>query len=355
MSAAKEKPLYLDSIHILRGLAALSVVFEHVIGREPFSQFNRTFSFLEPWGNYGVLVFFCISGIVLPLSLSKNYSLFNLPQFLLRRVVRIEPTYFASILIAIIANVIMSYFAPNSNIVLPTLKQLGLHIAYLIPFSESNWIVSAYWTLAIEFQFYIVIGLLTPLLKRIGKCSPDTALFCTSLFSLFIFLAPAAPQVGLFKYSPFFAMGMSTAFRFTHYLPLWKIALALIICCGIGYFSPTPFGYSIPSPLGYLFTGIVACLCIASYPIRVASQRWYIRPFWFLGSISYSWYVTHQIVASAQENAGRFLLRINPSLENGIFLNLIPILSFAFSILLAWTLWSFVEKPTMALSKRLHK
>ena len=50
----------------------------------------------------GVTAFFVISGFVLPLSLSSNgYRLSDAPVFLLKRAVRLEPPYLATILLIV--------------------------------------------------------------------------------------------------------------------------------------------------------------------------------------------------------------------------------------------------------------
>ena len=44
--------------------------------------------------------------------------------------------------------------------------QLLLHLGYLNAFFNYDWSVALYWTLAIEFQFYLSIGLLFPLISH---------------------------------------------------------------------------------------------------------------------------------------------------------------------------------------------
>jgi hypothetical protein len=84
---------HIDSVHLMRGIAALLVVVEHIIGRYGYAAFNSLLWFFDELGQVGVAGFFVISGIVLPLSLGKSFRWQRFPRFLLRRIVRIEFTY----------------------------------------------------------------------------------------------------------------------------------------------------------------------------------------------------------------------------------------------------------------------
>jgi hypothetical protein len=85
-------------IELLRGLAAISVVLFHLSN----SMESETPRVLTAYGWLGVDVFFVISGFVIPYSLhGTGYSIRNFPRFMLRRVVRLEPPYLASILFAV--------------------------------------------------------------------------------------------------------------------------------------------------------------------------------------------------------------------------------------------------------------
>jgi peptidoglycan/LPS O-acetylase OafA/YrhL len=64
---------YIDSVHLLRGVAAMLVVLEHIVRREPYAFFNSIFWCADGLDGVGVSAFFVISGLVLPLSLGVDY------------------------------------------------------------------------------------------------------------------------------------------------------------------------------------------------------------------------------------------------------------------------------------------
>ena len=95
------------------------------------------------WGQKGVEIFFIISAIVIPISLMKgDYSIKRAPNFLLRRVVRVEPPYLIAVLLGITYLVARNYVPSSAAVdLVPTATEVILHVGYLIPFVEgTNWI-----------------------------------------------------------------------------------------------------------------------------------------------------------------------------------------------------------------------
>lgn len=132
-SYAKERLAHIDS---LRALAALAVVFHH-LGGDLVTRLGFDF------GRYGVLVFFIISGYVVPHSLLTRTER-PLAAFALSRVFRLYPAYWFSLALAVA-------LADNAVTALPlaanlTMAQRFLGIADLL---------GAYWTLAVELAFYL--------------------------------------------------------------------------------------------------------------------------------------------------------------------------------------------------------
>lgn len=336
---------YIDSIQIMRGIAALLVVLEHLVGRPGYPIFNKYLAFLDGLGSVGVSAFFVISGMVLPLSLGKDYRWNLFPVFLLRRSIRIEPTYLVSVAFASVLIFGMSLLAPHSTTWFPSLKQLALHALYLIPFTHEEWIQPVYWTLAVEFQFYLCIGLIFPVIiasSRKGRLLP-TALLCAS-FRLLVMVFPWIHAVRLFQYATCFAIGMLVAGRrlFGFGLPL-VITLCVLLEI-IGFHN----GQSWRVLLGSGLAALVALFCTGP----VSRKARFIRRFWFLGTISYSLYVIHQVIASAGENISRMILRKIHGSTGVLLANLVPVGSLIAAFFAAWLLYRFVEKPTHEFSRK---
>ena len=101
------------------------------------------------YGRFGVDLFFLISGFVIALSAEgRTFS-----QFLASRVARIVPTYWLAIVLTS-AVILMFQYQQLS------LRQLFANFTFLQrPLGES-FIDGVYWTIAIEFRFYLLVAVL---------------------------------------------------------------------------------------------------------------------------------------------------------------------------------------------------
>src|ERR1041384_1835775 len=117
-------------VEAMRGIAAISVALFH------FSvQLQGPVRDIFAYGWLGVDVFFVISGFVIPLSLyGRGYSIRQFPQFMARRLVRLEPPYLASIVLVLAAWYLAARL-PGAEGAPPDYSwaQLGSHLLYAIP------------------------------------------------------------------------------------------------------------------------------------------------------------------------------------------------------------------------------
>jgi peptidoglycan/LPS O-acetylase OafA/YrhL len=147
----------------LRAFAAISVCLFHFVYTT--KDFIHTTWILDIFsvGKYGVQTFFVISGFIIPWSMYQaKFEIRYFFKFALKRFSRLEPPYITSILIAIVIFLGRDYFLNLNNFKTEvTSTRILLHFGYCIPFFENyNWFNKAYWTLAIEFQYYFFIALL---------------------------------------------------------------------------------------------------------------------------------------------------------------------------------------------------
>src|SRR6202050_2289687 len=84
-------------LDVLRGIAALAVVFDHFGGFIPARIQNPVYAWINP-GNYGVFVFFIISGYIVPASLERKGSV---RTFWVSRLFRLYPLYLLAVGIAV--------------------------------------------------------------------------------------------------------------------------------------------------------------------------------------------------------------------------------------------------------------
>lgn len=159
---------YFETIDILRGFAALSVVVYHVIELFDWKAFPSSGPLL--WfraGWMGVDLFFVISGFVIGLSAFSEIDRcgpwhFQRP-FFARRVVRIVPLHYLTMLVfvALISpELLFTNFWVNLTSHLLFVHNLNLNLHGAI--NGSNW------SLATEMQFYVLMLLVAPWI-RVGR------------------------------------------------------------------------------------------------------------------------------------------------------------------------------------------
>ncbi|MBD2152804.1 acyltransferase [Pseudanabaena sp. FACHB-1277] len=97
---------YNSNLEGIRGLAALSVSSFHVLGLknflDPTYHPNIYFGYLQAAHSF-VLVFFVLSGYVIGLTTTKDYSNQELGSYIKRRAVRILPIYLIAISLGVLA------------------------------------------------------------------------------------------------------------------------------------------------------------------------------------------------------------------------------------------------------------
>ena len=340
MSNMTQKP-YFQSVHLLRGVAALLVVCDHLLGPARF------FTWLDGVGDWGVVCFFVISGFAIAHSLGSEYEVGGFARFMARRLVRIEPTYLVSIAIQCAFLMALTRIAPRAVPWSPTEEQLLSHLFYLVPFTGGEWLVPAYWSLAVEFQFYLAMGLLYPALLLAERRSPDGIFPCAILFATLAILSSVGAGAGLLEYAPFFAIGVLLARQLAkpkNPLLLWG---AVLIICAVAFLAGSGSGKSAAC------AGLITFAIVYFWPpdFRVAGRL--ARVGFFLGTISYSWYVIHTTVGMAGDYGARLLLKFDAFPLQQQLADLVPVACFSASILAAWLLYVAIERPTHLWARRI--
>lgn len=145
------KTLYFDQIQVLRGVAALMVVFHHSIGSlKYYHHINNFFlDLIGSFGKFGVDFFFILSGFIISFSAIEKYNSKNaLKNYFLNRIIRIYVPYLPIGIVMLLLYSFLPHFS-NGNRSISILTSLTL-----IP--DGRPALSVAWTLTFEVFFYVV-------------------------------------------------------------------------------------------------------------------------------------------------------------------------------------------------------
>ncbi|MGZ3763046.1 MAG: acyltransferase family protein [Mucilaginibacter sp.] len=301
---------------LLRGVAAMLVCFIHI---NMFSSFHvsKYIDYVISNGGEGVIIFFVISGFILPYSLYvKDYKFDGFWRFLFKRSIRIDPPYWATIILTLV-------FMPVSWF---SFKSILLHLTYLVPFFKGEgWYNHIFWTLSIEFQFYLLLGMFYPLLMRIN---PYRAIGCLILSGILFITFKFNSDGIIFTYLYDFIVGFIVFLGFIKKISQRNMILILLLFSGYLMISVS------------IKSGIIPLL--TSLFIIFYTERKSIPGLSFIGNISYSLYLTHTIVGYV------FVQYVHKLIANS---NLLFILTFGICILFAYLFYTLIEKPSIKFSK----
>ena len=313
--------LRVEVIEPLRGVAAVAVAWFH---------FTNGGSLLaEGWlkasGAYGWLgaeVFFVISGFIIPYSMYRGGYVFprDTGKFLFKRIVRLEPPYLVAVALSLglwyASAAVPGYQGSPPD---ASALQVMMHLGYLNTFFGYSWLNPVFWTLAIEFQFYIFAAVAFPL---IAHRSPTVSI----LALLVICAAPLAVQgeAFVFHYGGLFALGVLTFQVFVGLVPSWGyLPLALALAGATT---------AILGPI-VMAAGLLTALTISF--VRIRAHAFPV----FLGAISYSLYLVHVPVGGRVVNLGaKFADSL--TLQAAVL-----VIAFACSLVAACTMYTFIERP----------
>ncbi|MGB1103369.1 MAG: acyltransferase family protein [Crocinitomicaceae bacterium] len=317
-------------INSLRGIAAFSVVLYHfIVTTQDFIHtpwIRNTFDY----GQRGVQLFFIISGIVIPLSMIKsNYTLKQWMTFLLKRFIRIEPPYLVAIALGVIYLIGRNYIPGTVAVDLtPSAKDVALHLGYLVPFFEDvRWINDVFWTLAVEFQYYLVLSVIIPLVlsNKIGLRILFYAIFIGAGFSGYNY--EFFPH-----WAPYFLIGIGYILFRKNKIKLIEFTILELVLLVVNY---------------YLLDLVDVGIAIVAIGIIHFGSDLKTRVTLFLGKVSYSLYLIHSIIGAA------FINYLSHHVDTFWQKSVVILIGLAISIFSAWLLYRFVEKPTHQYAKKI--
>ena len=314
----------LEGVELLRGVAAIVICLYHFTDNLlPKENLMRAF-FHE--GYAGVDSFFMITGFVVPLSFAaKNYHISQIKSYFLKRFIRLEPAYWASILFMFIKDAIPRLDLIRQELFpMYGLHNLTLHFFHLNDIVKVDWIRSLYWTLAIDWQFYIAVLLIFPLLNRAEYWARWV------LYIALLALQGYSSKAFMPYHIVPFLIGIILFHNTKGWLRTWEFWLAQGVVLAYAYWRLDT-------------THLVACGLSLLIIIFVQNAGKIGR---FLGENSYSLYLTH--VATGWTLIWWML----PACKGEFEQDLLMLFSAAFSLFFAKIFYEIIEKPTMRWAKK---
>lgn len=320
---------HIKILDFLRGIAALGVVLYHFATALPTLRLDVMSEILS-YGKYGVQVFFVISGFIIPLSMFRSkYRINNFFRYLLKRWVRIDPPSYFSILmtVALYYAAVLILGRPIQGMSWPGLGFTAVfgNLTYTVPYLDTSWYNNVFWTLAIEFQFYIIIGLLFPLL--IAKQKYSVPILVSFLALGYI------PAFWFFSFGSYFVLGI---ILFLHREKLltktwfWGLAGMSSIAC-----------LSQADIAGFIFGAMTFFVILSGTELNFKLTN-------YLGKISYSLYITHLVVGFVLEIVMKRIVNVHEHPEGKV---LLLVLYTFLAVIFARLFYELIEKRFIQYSK----
>ena len=316
------------TIDALRGVASFSVAWFHFTHGNPAFLPAGVLKSSGEYGWLGVQMFFVISGFVIPYALHKaKYEIHHYGRFLVKRIIRLDPPYIADICL-ILALAYLVPLAPTFSGPRPhyTVSQLLSHLGYVNSLVGKPWLNPVFWSLGIEFQYYLLLGVIFPLLvasSRLIRLATTAALLTPGLFI-------SRPSL-IFVSLPVFVAGILTFQKKIGLLSIRFFAAGLAVAFSLSWFE---------GGLAIAIVMLLTALSIAFLRLRSNLLAW-------LGLVSYSLYLVHVPIGGKVVNLGA-------RYAHGLFSD-IAVLVFAVSasIFAAYLLYRGVELPSQRLSSKI--
>ena len=307
-------------INALRAFAALAVAWGHFVAGQ-----GKWLGLSGKYGYLGVDIFFVISGFVIPWSLHRTrYGFRDYPRFLLKRNVRLYPPYLASIAISILATnfiIVPLFKIPHMTV---TGRDLLLHFTYLNDIFKVKWVNVVYWTLAIEFQWYLLVGLVMPLLASRNRW----ARFLTPTAMVLSYWAIPHDRL-VFYYLPIFLIGVFVFQYRAEIIGRYEMfgfvaVMVMAMARNTGYLAPL-----VGVPTGML----------------IAFSTFHSQRMDRLGDVSYSLYLIHLPIGVSLIGMMSHWIPYS-----SWFLGLLDAIGLAACVWAAWIMYQFIEKPSQEMS-----
>lgn len=335
------------SIDYLRGIFAVLVMLFHYCMYTKQTVDSATF--LGKMGVYAVSGFFVISGMSMRIAYADiTLSFRNIIFFLQKRFFRLAPLYWFMLFLVIITPFMLSFISATPPPNMPSLLRLLYNITLLFGiFKPTSYMLSGGWSIGVEVVFYMFFPMLLFLHRRNPSIMPIISLLLFIFFAFYLIDSTASLQKIWHLYiNPcnqllFFVVGFMFV-EINQSVSKKGIYIAGSIAVLIFIF------YNIHDSLVAIMTGLprvifsfaIICVCLASYHITIPKGI-VSKVLQFLGTISYSLYLSHPLIM----NAVAYL--INDRLTT------LLIVAMPATLFLSFLLYKYIELPCIYYARRI--
>lgn len=247
-------------LNVVRGLAISMVIAAH-FNTLPIPYAAEISLAL---GNCGVILFFFLSGFLMDKVLARDS---RLAPYAIRRMFRILPMYWVSILLAFVMTAGW------------TLGDVLANATFMAPAVHTERMLGVYWTLYIEVLFYCLVPFVRYASERAIKLAPYAFI---AAFVLWVAIAGRMNAAAFYVLFCFAGMQIGAWTRGQIGFG-WLVVVLTAICVSASTLS----GVSI-------YLGLAPLVCSVLFLLAMR-QQWSWRPMEIIGDVSYSWYLLHSL------------------------------------------------------------
>ena len=358
-----------QTLDMFRAISVIMVVLFHYTARLPVHELGGEASqnLVVSFGWIGVYTFFILSGYCIFFTLGRSSSLIS---FFAKRFSRIYPAFFAAAVILFV----IGQFYPLPHLpeydfheASPTVVDLIGNLFFLGGIFE--WVNGSFWSITVEIQFYVIIGLATLMTSDRQVLARNFAYFSLAIglvwvllmllsgqFAAFSLFAKVMQKLAIAPFLPFFALGvLGVQFASKHgdqkqfyrlFVQLSIVGAMVILMMQVGIEHDQSLSQAFATCVLMLAMIVVFAIYCAGW--RMPSFPYFSSAMAQIGLLSFSWYLLH-------ENLGVLIISsFAPHVHYLVAVGVAIAATFAAAIAFSWCVeWRFRKLAEMCFENAL--
>jgi len=284
-----------DFVTGLRCVAILMVLLVHT---GAFSEFGAIGQSVTDNGKFGVQIFFVIAGF----TIYQNVSTSDYKQYLIRRIFRVVPVYYFFILIGFCLlwfDVLQPNYWMQISGAKPDFYNVAMHFSLISSWDDAiaASVIGVEWTIPVEVFWYVFLPLMVRPSDGAVKVFLAIVMLTLLSYSARKLLGSDYLNWGSrfspLKYGLYFYLGYLSGSVRSKVKPYIVMHVVISAACVL-FYAWLMVNYHEGNDA--FFALITAALIVCVQPQSWLAAALTIRPFLFIGSVSYSFYLIHMIV-----------------------------------------------------------